>query len=171
MKVIDVRNNFLSKKSFKKVSDLVMSAHFPWYFIKQATWEKTEHQKDSFFCHSIKYKKEVNSTFLDEIMEPFRKKLKYKELLRAKINLNYNHGEPIESNFHSDFPEYEHKHIDYQTAIFYFNSCNGYTRFKDNDIKVESVANRLARFPGELLHKSVTQTNTNRRVVLNINFI
>ncbi len=171
MRVIDVKDNFLSKASFKKISKIVMSDTFPWYFAKQATIEKTTHGKDSFFCHSLSYKQDINSTFFNDIIEPFRKKLKFTKVLRAKMNLNYNQGKPIKSNYHSDFVEFEKLNKKYTTVIFYFNTCNGYTEFKDHNIKINSEENRVVMFPGELQHRTVTQTNENRRVLLNLNFV
>lgn len=171
MKEVKVISNFLSDEDFISLSDLVLSDHFPWYWIKQATLEPTKHKKDSFLCHSIKYKDNINSSFLDQIMQPFKKKLNYRKLLRAKLNLNFNQGKPIRSNFHTDFPELEREGKPYQTAIYYFITCNGYTQFKEKKIKIKSIANRLVWFPGELPHRAVTQTDTNRRVGLNINFV
>jgi len=167
---IKVFDNFLSDQDFKNLCDLILSDHFPWYWINQSTWKSTKHKKDSFFCHSIKYKDEINSSFMDQIMKPFKEKLKYKELLRAKINLSFNQGKPIRSNYHTDFPELDVVGKKYQTAIYYLNTCDGPTQFKVRKIKIKSVANRLVWFPGELEHRVVTQTDANRRVGINFNF-
>ena len=58
-----------------------------------------------------------------------------------------------------------------QTAIFYVNSNNGYTIFKESKEKVESVENRLVVFPTNLEHCGVSCTDNNQRVVINFNFI
>lgn len=171
MREIKVIDNFLSKKSFKKIEDIILSDQFPWYWVQQSTWEKTKHGKDSFLCHSIQYKEAINSSFCEDIMQPIQSKLKYSELLRAKLNLQYNRGTAIKTNYHSDFPEYVDQHKFFSTAILYLTTCNGYTQFECNKAKIRSVANRLVLFPGELCHRGVCQTDTNRRVLLNINFI
>ena len=56
------------------------------------------------------------------------------------------------------------------TAIFYLNTCDGYTIFNDGD-KIHSVENTLIIFPGRLLHCGTTCTNENRRLVININYM
>ena len=65
-----------------------------------------------------------------------------------------------------------HRDIDdddsYSTAIFYLNTNNGGTRF-ENDF-VQSVANRLVLFDGPLLHETVVQTDSNVRMLYNINY-
>ena len=57
-----------------------------------------------------------------------------------------------------------------KTAIFYLNSNNGYTLFKD-DTRVFSQENRLCLFNGHIEHAGASCTNAKRRVVLNINYI
>ena len=49
------------------------------------------------------------------------------------------------------------------------NSNDGYTLFEDGT-KVESVANRLVRFPASIKHTGTTCTNANRRVLINFNW-
>ena len=56
------------------------------------------------------------------------------------------------------------------TAIFYLNTNNGFTEFKDGDI-INSVRNRLIMFPANTSHRAVGQSDVNQRIVLNFNFI
>ena len=56
-----------------------------------------------------------------------------------------------------------------QTAIYYVNSNDGYTLFEDGT-KVESVGNRLVRFPTNIKHTGTTCTDANRRVLINFNW-
>ena len=171
MKQISVINNFLPKKDFSNILKIIMSDQFPWYFVSQSTWEKTKHQKDCFFCHSIKYENNINSDIIDEVMKPIQNKLGYKKLLRAKLNLHIDRGYPIPTNYHCDFPKYISQNKKFTTAILYLNTCNGYTEFEDNGYKCYSEENKLVIFPGDLRHRGVSQTDKNRRVCLNINFI
>ena len=57
------------------------------------------------------------------------------------------------------------------TAIFYINSNNGYTIFKDTKEKVKSVPNRLLKFDTRMKHSGVSSTDEKRRVVINFNYI
>ena len=56
------------------------------------------------------------------------------------------------------------------TAIFYCNTNNGYTEFKDGD-KVYSEANSMIIFPSYIEHTGSTCTDTRCRVNININFV
>ena len=99
-KEIKVIDNFLSPTAFTKLNKLIMAENFPWYWSDKSTYENTEHGKDSFFSHSLNYKEHTNSYFFEEIIKPFKKKIKFKECIRAKINLQYNQGEKIKTNYH-----------------------------------------------------------------------
>lgn len=93
-------------------------------------------------------------------------KLKVDYLLRCKVNLTTCTPEPLQSTYHCDS---EQNNI---TAIYYINTCNGKTRFKDEDIDdVDSVANRAVVFPSHLMHCTVTATDVKARVVININYL
>lgn len=86
-------------------------------------------------------------------------------LLRIKANLRTNTTVIQEAGLHTD--------TDIPgslTAIFYVNTCDGYTKFNDGD-KIDSIENTLVVFPAKLLHCGTTCTNTNRRVVINFNYI
>ena len=70
------------------------------------------------------------------------------------------------TGFHTDFEEDQFVG---KTAVYYVNTNNGYTEFKSG-VKVNSIANRMVIFDSKYEHAGVTSTDTNRRVVLNINF-
>ena len=91
-------------------------------------------------------------------------KLKAKELIRAKFNSYPNQLKLIEHTWHRD-TDYTHK-----GCLLAFNTCNGYTKFKDGDTKVESVENRAILFDPSIEHTSTNTTNAPRRVNLNINY-
>ena len=55
------------------------------------------------------------------------------------------------------------------TGVFYINTCNGGTKFK-NGPKVKSVANRVVIFDTNFEHAAVTCTDKQSRVVVNFNF-
>ena len=57
------------------------------------------------------------------------------------------------------------------TAIFYFNTSNGWTEFESCGTKIESIANRLLIFSGDKYHCGTSCTDQHARVVLNINYI
>ena len=55
------------------------------------------------------------------------------------------------------------------TAIYYVNTCDGFTEFEDGT-KTEAVANRLVKFPSNLKHRGVSQTDTRFKCVINFNY-
>ena len=94
---------------------------------------------------------------------PIAAKINPKHMLRVKLNLGLCKDTHILTGFHSDL-EY-----DCTTSIFYVNTNNGYTQFK-NGAKIESVENRLISFPTHMKHCSVNQTDTPFRSVVNFNY-
>jgi hypothetical protein len=94
---------------------------------------------------------------------PLLNKINPKEILRVKANLGTRTSTHIEGGMHTD------SKMKHTTAIFYLNTNNGYTKFEDGTI-VESIENRLVVFNSDLLHSGFSQTDTNIRVVLNLNY-
>ena len=68
-------------------------------------------------------------------------------------------------------------HVDYtikncKTAIYYMNTNNGFTYLKaDKDIKVLCEENKIFIFDSKIEHASVSQTDENKRIVINFNYI
>ena len=93
-------------------------------------------------------------------------------LVSLKINSNIRLPKPYISEFHSDINMIVREDLlsKFTTSIFYVNTCNGYTELKDGT-KIESVANRLVSFPADTRHRSVSQTDEQRRLVININYL
>ena len=77
--------------------------------------------------------------------------------------------EPYISDYHSDYSD-ERGTCDYMTTgIYYINTCDGYTEFEDGTI-TECIANRLVKFPANLKHRGVSQTDARVKSVINLNF-
>jgi hypothetical protein len=164
MSEIVIQDNFLLEKDFKDIQDKMMSPYFPWFFNDYVVFEKEEHLKDNFqFTHTFVLDNKKRSNLFD-LITPIINKITPNNLLRVKANLGTRNEKHIEHDFHTDFDE-----PDFTTAIFYINSNNGYTKFKDGE-KVESVANRFVTFHGSKLHTGASQTDTKSRIVINFNY-
>lgn len=98
------------------------------------------------------------------MVEPLLGKMNVRSLIRMKANLVTIGNEIEEHGFHTDV-----EFADAKTAVYYVNSNNGYTRFKDGTV-VESVANRLVAFPASMEHTGTNCTDSKTRVVININY-
>ena len=97
----------------------------------------------------------------------FFAKIDPKCLLRVKANLQMRTTEIRENGFHWDYPV--DKFVGAKTSIFYINSNDGYTEFKDGT-RIESVANRLVTFPLHMEHRGTTCTDKPFRLVINFNY-
>ena len=96
-------------------------------------------------------------------LDPILKQLEPLYVFRLKANLRPYTPKIVGSEYHVDIE------IPCKTAIYYFNTNDGYTYFEDGT-KVESIANRLLVFDSHLRHAGTTCTNDKARVVLNMNY-
>jgi len=103
------------------------------------------------------------SPFYHSVAGPILGKLDYNIVTRVKCNLYTNLGKQKRHGFHVDF-NFNHK-----VLLYSINTCNGYTEFEDGEI-VKSVANQAYIFDGKRKHQSVTQTDTDIRVNVNVVF-
>ena len=162
MKVI---NNFLDKKIFKERQDFVFSNNFPLYYNNSIVREDVDKGQDFMFNHLFFFDDKQRSDYFNYFMIPILEKLKFKNLLRAKLNCYPRKEKLVRTPLHVDH-EFPHK-----VALFSFNTCNGYTYLEDTKEKVKSVENRMIIFDGLRKHCSVAQTDTDLRINLNINMI
>ena len=95
---------------------------------------------------------------LDKIVSGF--------LLRVSLNLTFATPNPYVSEFHVDT---EVKNSN--TCVYYLNSNNGGTKFRDSGEIVQSQRNRGVIFPSHFSHAAVNTTDTKLRWVLNINYL
>ncbi len=95
---------------------------------------------------------------LDKIVSGF--------LLRVSLNLTFATPNPYVSEFHVDT---EVKNSN--TCVYYLNSNNGGTKFRDSGEIIQSQRNRCVMFPSHFSHAAVNTTNTKLRWVLNINYL
>jgi len=87
-------------------------------------------------------------------------------LLRVSLNLTFATPNPYVSEFHVDT---EVKNSN--TCVYYLNSNNGGTKFRDSGEIVQSQRNRGVIFPSHFSHAAVNTTDTKLRWVLNINYL
>ena len=174
-------DNFLPDSAFKYLQSIFLSWKIPWEFQSDITGKETgidQYQFVNLFYHtrvpyllslSTKDLKTVNSDNINlRVLEPLIKTLNPYLLLRVKANLRPRTHEPIQSKWHTDLEAIDYS--GYKTAIYYLNTNNGYTLFKDGT-KVESIGNRVVMFDGNKEHCGVSCTDQQIRVVLNLNYL
>jgi hypothetical protein len=161
MEVID---NFLPENDFKTIQEEMTSFGFPWYLNNAPVSINPQHLDDYQFNHGFFVDSTIWSNWFN-MLDPIFKILKPAALIRVKANLRPRTEKIINGGWHVDY--------DYpgsKTCVFYINSNNGYTIFKETEEKVESVENRLLRFDSNTKHDGTTCTDASYRIVLNINY-
>lgn len=178
MSKIEVIDDFLNPFEFGELTKHINSNNFPWALSK-STVGMYDPEFEKTVCDD-KYNWQMYHEFFDnsntvhvspaaQLINPILTKIKAIILIRAKINLNPVSHEIIEHGFHIDMYPKELANIA-TTCIFYLNTNNGYSKFEDGT-KVESVANRMVKFPASMQHTGTTCTDQPFRQVLNINYI
>ena len=161
-KVID---NYLHKQDADFIATSMMGQEFPWYYNDGHTeypqlvhlfWIPSE-GIERFGATSIQ------ASYFD-ILTPLLRKLQPLAIIRIKANCNWRVDNAIARPFHVDFES-----IQCKTAIYYVNTNDGYTLLKDGT-KINSVANRLLIMDSDVEHAAVPSTDTERRVLINLNY-
>ena len=162
MKIID---NFLSQSDFERTQQYFLGPEFTWFYSTSIA-NKRQGLDQYQFVHTFF---DISKPYLQNysnFLTPIFSKLQAKYILRVKANLRPRTTQGVLSDYHVDMS------LNQQTAIFYLNTNNGYTKFQQNGLQdVPSVANRLLTFYGGLKHCGASATDSNYRIVLNINYI
>ena len=158
---VKIQDNFLPKEVFNSIKNTMLGVDFDWYYSNAITDEKLD-RKEFQFVHMFYHCGKPRQSFV--VIEPLIQKIMPFSLVRAKANLLTVTNEIVTYDFHKDFLR-----DNLTTAVFYINTCNGYTLFKDGT-KVESVENRLVSFDSGLEHTGTSCTDQNIRVVINLNY-
>ena len=171
MRVVD---NFLPIEQFNKIQSTLLSDCFPWYWNDTIVNSSEEgyNPKSYQFTHTIFDRRppwngepSLHAQTLQN--SSLFSLLGVREFERIKVNLNPRTVFHQGSGWHIDAEKYPHIK---NTAVYYLNTCNGYTKFKKGG-KVKSVANRMVIFDSQLYHQGYTCTDQKRRVVMNFNWI
>jgi hypothetical protein len=102
---------------------------------------------------------------LDYFLDKIYIKLGCNALIQSRANLSLKQCKNTRLFFHTD---YSFKCF---TSIFYMNTNNGGTILDENQkIKIDSVENTMLIFDSQTPHAQLTQSDTKRRIVLNINY-
>jgi len=169
---IRTEKNFLPSIFFDKLKDMITDHHFPWFFESQ-TVSNHYFEEDSHFMFShvlFAFEQGKNSNWFKDF-EPIiyflDSKIKVNKLLRMKLNLYTNQNKKIEHGSHTDINDKGIPRKNVNIEIFNFTSCNGATIIKGK--KYPSNENELLIFDNLNKHYGIVQTDTQTRIVLNIN--
>ena len=160
--MMEIIDNFLDPYNFRSLQKSMMGKLFPWYTDASSS-VSGEHRNDgTYFTHMFYFDKPLSDHSI--LLTYLIHKIPYdpNKLKRIKGNLYPPSQRRVYHGWHRD---YEPPH---QGCIFYINTNNGYTIFKNK--KVKSVENRLVLFDPSILHRSTTCTDAPSRININFNY-
>lgn len=161
-----IYKNCLKQEDFLNIKNNLFSVDFPWYWCPQIT---PPHDNKYFqFIHNFYKNCTISSPFFNLVI-PILETIKPISILRIKSNLLIKTKKIEEHDLHTDF-EINKKTSNVKTAIFYCNTNNGYTKFKDGTI-VKSEENKLIEFNVNKEHTGTSCTDEQRRIVINFNYL
>jgi hypothetical protein len=168
----EIIDNFLDIEDFKELQAVMLGNDFPWFYSNQKTYIdpslKSEGINKDFnfqFTHFF-YRDHSPQSQYWQTLKKFTEKLNPLSYTRVKANLTTRTTEIIEYGYHKDYVE---DPPGLKTAVFYINTNNGKTIFKDGPV-VDSIENRLLVFDSNMIHAGTSSTDQNSRVLININF-
>ena len=167
---IKLYDDFLPREEFESLQNLMLGDCFPWFFNRFTTYDPS-HGEDAVefarkegckFTHTFWRDMEgPTSPHYDKLI-PLLKRCGAEHVVKIKANLLLKTPEIIQHCFHTD------TNVDCTTVVYYLNTCDGYTHFKDGT-RVETIENRAILFNSQVHHGGSTCTNADNRIVLNIN--
>mgnify|MGYP003388568211 FL=1 len=168
-KVVD---NYLPEKDFKEILNTVDNTGFTWTLAPELLGDGTDNPDDFYFTRVLIEKgSEIfpgSSKIVEILLKPIAEQLnKQLFVTRSKINLFFKqkthygygmHQDVIDGN--GDF-SVKRKNLRYHS--------NGYTEFADGNT-CSSVRNRAIFFRSDVVHQTITSTDTKFRRNVNINY-
>ena len=162
LRVID---NFLPPDNFKKIESLLLGDNFPWFYNNNVITSIKEigiYQFTHTFFDVRDPWNGIASQWYGDIIDPYAAKLNVRQWVRAKGNLLPRTVFNRNTGYHVDI----HRCT---TAVYYVNTCNGYTRLDDGP-KIDSIENRMLLFDANIPHASTNTSDANARYNININY-
>lgn len=176
-----VIDDAIDQMAFIEIKRWIVEGDFPWFLQKdvvseteytdegQPTEEVLCDQYDNLqFQHSFYSDKNFHTEACNPMWAPVLARLRSKALVRIKANLTLRTESVIKHGWHRDASPPEH-YPGLRTAVYYLNTCDGFTELKETGQKIYSKENRLAVFPNHMFHTGTTTTNDFGRYVVNFN--
>jgi Rps23 Pro-64 3,4-dihydroxylase Tpa1-like proline 4-hydroxylase len=169
-----VYDNFLSKEDFLPIQQTMMGSNFPWFFADKKTSPEssalflngtTAAPYDFQFTHAF-YRDMIPQSEYFGLLLPLIEKMQVKALSRIKANLTTMTPDRV---YYGEHVDSYNSPKNLKTAVFYVNTNNGVTAFKDGP-DVKSVENSLVIFDTDLVHTGTSCTDAKTRCLININF-
>ena len=158
----NIIENFLDKELFEKFKTEIFSGNVNWFYKPHMTYSNKD---NGFFSHTFYQNHEITSQYFNDFISPILKKLNCVSIVEVRANLMIQRNEVYYSDFHTD------RDFKCKTAILYMNSCNGGTELGlEEKINITSEENKMLIFDSDIPHRAVSQTDVERRIVINLNY-
>lgn len=154
----NIIDNFLPEYQFKQVQSTLLSSDFPWFW-NQGICDSEDPFFQFYHCF---YHIDRGYSEYGSLLSYIESKLNYKKLYRIKSNITTRTLFHRKTGYHNDYD-------DMTTSVFYINTTNGWTQFKNGD-KVKSVSNRIVIFDSNLEHSGNACTDQKTRILINFNY-
>jgi hypothetical protein len=155
---IQIVDDFLTPLEHKVIYDHLMGEDTAWFYSDGLDYPGDGNFQFVHFYHwNHEWRADIS------YLQPILDKLNPYAICKIKANLLTPTKEVKVNGWHVDVESNK-----FTTCIYYVNDNDGYTEFEDGT-KVESKANRLVMFNSALKHRGTTSTE--KRVVLNLNFV
>jgi len=156
--MIKTISNFLDKENFSHLQKYLLSEGLPWYYRDSMLL------KAPYFTYCFFNDNEITSNNFN-LVKPILDKLNSSTIIQIRANLVLKEKKTRQCGWHCDYG-----YKNFKTAILYINQSNGPTLIKNNGSEVLPEENKILIMDGNTEHALVTQTDTQRRVVLNLNY-
>lgn len=165
MNVID---NFLEKNEFEYLKNsIIYNGTLPWH---TNIGVSNTGGDDGWFLYHMFYERFQKTSEHFNILFPILERLNPVALIRIKANFYPSTSKIIHQDFHVDFLDVDNTPLSCKGCLFYMNSNNGKTIFKDGT-EIDSVENRVLLFNPGIEHKGTTCTDDFMgRFVINFNY-
>ena len=176
---MEIYDNFLNKKWHEEILDLMGAPNFIWYYGKNITGPPSpdgkSHERGNDIVgdldeHGFSHPFFVNhfppqsdhTAFIMPFLYKIMDKIGANELLRSRGDMTVYSAKGFQHEKHIDF---EYPNI---STIYYVNDSEGNT--VGEDWEVEPKANRLAVYPGNVMHTGHSPMKHKTRICINSNF-
>ena len=169
---IEITDNFMPKEVFKEFKSIIKE--IPWYTSVVLNEKWLCDPIDNFMLtHNFYDQYKPQSQLFSQYIEPLLSHMQVRSLIRVRANLTTRTEKIIKHGFHIDYEavidgEVQETHNCF-TSILYLNTNDGYTEL-ENGTKIESIENRLIKFPLSYRHTGTTCTNQPFRSVINFTY-
>jgi len=152
-----VLDNFLSQKHYQELIEYLQGTE--WNYNSLIVYDQEDDPNQYQFVKGVWRDGLIYDRFIVDLFSYY---LLPSAWVKIKANFSPKRHKLIENELHVD------SNYGDMTGIFYINTNDGYTRFRDGS-RIESIANRMVIFPRETLHSGTTST-TDHRFVINFNW-